>query len=74
MKLFAAFCLFVLGVALVFQYAMADAEFHDLQFIKITAPKKNQKIKAGEDVKIEYSMQPLVYSKGYFFSTPSPYN
>lgn len=63
MKFITAFCVFAVVVALLFQFVVADTSFHDLQFIQITAPTKNQKIKAGDKVKIEYSMQPLVYSK-----------
>ncbi|ORZ25557.1 hypothetical protein BCR42DRAFT_479773 [Absidia repens] len=49
-----------LVVLALFQLVNASV-FSQLQFIKIKSPKNNEVFEAGEKVKIEYIMQPLVY-------------
>jgi hypothetical protein len=53
----------IVAITLVALALVHASVFSQLQFIKIKSPKNNDVFEAGEQVQIEYIMQPLVYRK-----------
>ncbi|ORX61447.1 hypothetical protein DM01DRAFT_1380347 [Hesseltinella vesiculosa] len=53
---------FTLAIVLVLLQVVSASVYNQLQFIKIKSPKSGATFEAGEKIKIEYIMQPLVFN------------